>query len=72
MDNGDLLDAVEEAGYEVLITTDKNISHQQNLSGKALAVLVLPSPRWPTLESRAKEIMDVLAKISPRDFVELP
>ena len=29
--NGDLLRAAEEAGFEVLVTPDKNIRYQQNL-----------------------------------------
>jgi hypothetical protein len=29
--NGELLDVAEQAGFEVLVTTDKNIRYQQNL-----------------------------------------
>jgi hypothetical protein len=29
--NGDLIDAAELAGFEVIATTDKNIRYQQNL-----------------------------------------
>ena len=29
--NGDLLDAAEAAGFDVLVTSDKNIRYQQNL-----------------------------------------
>ena len=39
--NGELLKAAEENGFEVLLTTDKNIAAQQNLSGRAIAVVVL-------------------------------
>ena len=72
MDNGDLLDEVEAAGYEVLITTDKNIRHQQNLADRTFAVLVLPSPRWPAIELRIAEILDTLNEMAPGAFVELP
>jgi hypothetical protein len=30
--NGDLLTAAEAAGFDVLVTTDKNLRYQQNLS----------------------------------------
>jgi hypothetical protein len=30
--NGDLLDAVEEASFDVFITADQEITYQQNLS----------------------------------------
>ena len=72
LDNGDLLDEVEAAGYEVLITTDKNIRHQQNLADRTFAVLVLPSPRWPAIELRTAEILDALNEMAPGAFVELP
>jgi predicted nuclease of predicted toxin-antitoxin system len=31
--NGDLLAAAETAGFDVLVTTDKNMRHQQNMTG---------------------------------------
>ena len=37
--NGDLLAAAEEAGFDILLTTDKNIRYQQNLSGRKIAML---------------------------------
>lgn len=38
--NGELLNAAEEAGFEVLVTPDKNIRHQQNLTTRKIAILV--------------------------------
>ena len=31
--NGDLIDSAEQDGYEILITTDQSMRHQQNLAG---------------------------------------
>ena len=39
LSNGDLLKAAEEAGFEVLLTTDTNLPHQQNLNGHKLAIV---------------------------------
>ena len=39
--NGQLLDAAEAAGFDVLITVDQNIPYQQNVSGRQLSVLIL-------------------------------
>ncbi len=36
--NGDLL---LQAGYDLLLTSDKNIRYQQNLSGRKIAIVVL-------------------------------
>jgi len=39
--NGRLLAAAEEAGFEVLVTIDKNMRHQQNFAGRKIALIVL-------------------------------
>lgn len=39
--NGELLSAAEQAGYEVLLTVDKNMPHQQSLRGRGISVVVL-------------------------------
>jgi len=36
--NGDLLEAAEAAGFEVFVTTDRNIQYQQNLSDRRIAI----------------------------------
>ncbi len=43
--NGELLDAAEAAGFDVFVTTDRNIHHQQNLIGRTIAVVVLGKGR---------------------------
>jgi hypothetical protein len=48
--NGELLDAAEAAGFEVLLTTDHNIRYQQNLSGRKIAIVGTAPPvagGWP-------------------------
>ena len=49
--NGDLTDSAEKDGYEILITTDQIMRHQQNLAGRWLAIIVLLSGAWPYPES---------------------
>lgn len=39
--NGELLALMEQAGFEILVTVDKGIPHQQNLSRFAVAVVSL-------------------------------
>ena len=41
--NGELLDAAEAAGFDVFVTTDRNIPYQRNLNGRHIAVAVLSS-----------------------------
>lgn len=44
LNNGELIAAAEAAGFEVLVTTDKNLKYQQNLTGRCIAIVVLHTP----------------------------
>ena len=39
MKNGELLHAAELAGYEVLLTVDQGIAHQQSLVGRKISIV---------------------------------
>ena len=39
--NGQLLDAAEAAGFDVLIAVDQNIPHQQTLGARSISLLIL-------------------------------
>ena len=56
LENGALLDAAEEAGFDLLLTCDQNVRYQQNLTGRKLALLILSSNHWPTLRPVAARI----------------
>ena len=43
--NGELIRRAEAEGFDVLLTTDKNIPYQQNLTGRRLALLILSHPQ---------------------------
>ena len=47
--NGELLKAAEAAGFELLLTTDKRIRYQQNLTNRKIAILVLGNSTWRIL-----------------------
>ena len=66
--NGALLRMAEER-FEVLITTDKNLRYQQNLSGRRFAVIQLPTNRVPVVALLAPTVQKVLASIKPGEFV---
>jgi hypothetical protein len=42
-----LIEAGEQAGFDVLVTTDRNIRYQQNLAGRSIAIMVLGNSQWP-------------------------
>jgi hypothetical protein len=59
--NGDLLNAAEAAGFDVVVTTDRNIRHQQNLTSRTLAVVVLSTTSWPRIKHHLAEIASAVA-----------
>ena len=70
--NGAFLDRAEEAGYEVVITADKNMPHQQNLGRRNLALLVLGANRWLLIEPKIEDISNALEGIQPGEVREVP
>ena len=69
--NGELLDAAEAAGFDVLVTTDRNIRHQQNLAGRKIAIVVLGKGRWRLIKDRLSAIAAAVASATPGSFVEI-
>ena len=70
--NGNLLAQAEIEGYELLITADQSMRHQQNLSRRRIAVIVLGDNRWSIVRLRIPEIRAALDGISPGEFREVP
>ena len=70
--NGVLLDRAEEAGYEVMITADKNMPNQQNMGSRSFALIVLGANRWPLIEPRVDDIRAALDGIQPRRGARSP
>jgi hypothetical protein len=58
--NGDLLAAAEHAGFELLLTTDKNMSYQQNLTGRKMAIVVLGKQQWPALQPHIRLVVEAV------------
>jgi|SRR5713226_10601795 len=55
--NGELLRAAEDAGFDVLLTTDTNIPFQQNLDGRRLAIVIVKKiqPGIPMVRLRTSQ-----------------
>jgi predicted nuclease of predicted toxin-antitoxin system len=68
--NGELL-AKAEAGFDVLVTTDRNLRHQQNLAERRIAILVLPTTSWPRLQRITREIAAAVDALRPGQYVEV-
>lgn len=71
-DNGDLLDLAEGDGYDVLVTTDQNLRHQQNLEDRQLAIVVLLATAWPQVRLRAEAIRTAIREVRAGQLHEVP
>jgi Domain of unknown function (DUF5615) len=73
LENGELLELAEASGFELLVTADQNIRHQQNLGGRKLALVVLGSNIWPAVQNHGSVIAARVAQAKPGsyDFIEI-
>ena len=69
--NGELIRQAENAGYEVLLTTDKNIRYQQNLANRTIALVVLGNSQWPQVRLHLDKIAAAVNACTPGSYVEV-
>ena len=69
--NGDLLAAAEQAGFDLLLTTDKNLRYQQNLTGRKLAILVLGRQQWPQLRPYVQRVVEAINAAAHGSYREI-
>jgi predicted nuclease of predicted toxin-antitoxin system len=58
--NGKLLDAAEEAGFDILLTADKGFQYQQNLTHRRIAIVILSRGNWPDVKMSIPKILDAI------------
>ena len=69
--NGDLLMAAEAAGFDVLLTTDKNLRYQQNLEGRKIAVVVIGVQQWPQLRPHVQRVVEAVNAAVLGSYIEI-
>jgi hypothetical protein len=72
--NGDMLRAGEAGGYDVLLTVDQGIPHQQRSAGRRISIVPIRS-RTNQIEDLAHltdAILNALERIEPGQMVEIP
>jgi hypothetical protein len=72
--NGELLRVAGESGFDVLLTTDKNLAYQQNLAGRTIAIVVLSRNRWSLIKTEVDRIAQAVNAAVPGSYtlVEIP
>jgi hypothetical protein len=69
--NGELLRAAEAEGFAPIVTTDKNIRHQQDIASLRLGILVLPTTDWSKIRPNAARVAEALDHLRPGTVKEV-
>jgi hypothetical protein len=71
LENGELLVKAEAAGFEVLVTTDRNLPYQQSLKGRKIAIVVLGKGRWSLMKPHVVQIVAAIDAARPGSYTEV-
>ena len=71
LQNGELLDAAEAAGFDVFVTTDRNLQYQQNLTLRKIAIVILGKGRWRLIKKRLPDVVAAVNAAAPGSFAEV-
>ena len=69
--NGELIAAAESAGFDVFVTTDKNLKYQQNLEGRSVAIVVLHTTSWPRIQQALPQVVAAVANANKGSYTEV-
>ncbi len=71
LSNGELIAEAEQAGFTVVVSTDKNIRYQQNLRQRQIALVVLTNAQWPQVQLVATTISEAVAAVVTGGYTEV-
>ena len=71
MTNGELLEAAEQGGYAVLVTTDSHLKYQQNLTTRTIGIVVLLSTSWPRIQPVTGSVIEAVDAATLGSYVEV-
>ena len=63
--------ALAEQSFDVLITTDQQLRHQQNFEGKNLGIAVLMTTSWPRIKSQIDSVVTQINQMLPGQYLEI-
>ena len=71
--NGELLTLAERDGFDVLLTTDKSLSYQQNLKGRTISLLIVraKSNKLADLLPYIPASLEALRSIKPGQVIRI-
>jgi hypothetical protein len=69
--NGDLIATAEYAGFDLLLTTDKNMRYQQTLKDQKIAFVIIGNQQWPTLCRYLERVVAAVDAATPGSVTEV-
>ena len=69
--NGDLLNEAGNAGFDLLVTADKNMRYQQNLATRKISIVALRNAQWPVLRRYVENAVEAVDAATPGSYVEV-
>jgi hypothetical protein len=71
LQNGALIGAAEAEGFEVFVTTDKNLKYQQNRTARSLSIVVLLTTSWPRIQGSLPAVLAAVENATRGGYVEV-
>ena len=69
--NGQLLEAAEREGFDVLVTGDLSLIYQQNMAARKIAIVSLSAVGWPIIEPHVSKIIVAVDRAEAGSFVRV-
>lgn len=66
--NGELVALAEAAAFDVMVTADQNLSYQQNMQGRKLALVVLSTPNKACVLASVAILSSALHEAEPGSY----
>ena len=71
LQNGELLEAAERDQFQVLVSTDQNLKHQQSLDARAIGIVVLLTTSWPRIRRDLEAAVSAVNGARPGSYIEV-
>jgi len=67
--NGDLWAAAQRNSFDIMISADRGILHEQNHTNRKIALVMLDTNRWPIVRQNLEAIRRTVADIEPAGLI---
>lgn len=69
LENGQLLNAVEQGGFQVLLTADKSMENERRFAGRSIGAVVMSTNNWAIVRDHVRTIAEALHKCKPEQVL---